>query len=144
MTSLSLGADNARLRWQVNSTDAHISAHAGTAMQVAGREEATTACQNTRLLIVWSPATEHHRHRGTMMETLFTAWDPMIAARDSCDSYVVKVPVEVATMLSASQAARWLISKAEGSSGGRSSQTMTVGTSLGVAGHPWMPWNSAA
>ena len=36
-----------------------------------------------------------------MVNIFFTDWDPTIAARDSCDSYVVKVPVEVATMLSA-------------------------------------------
>ena len=36
-----------------------------------------------------------------MVNIFFTDWDPVIAARDSCDSYVVKVPVEVATMLSA-------------------------------------------
>ena len=37
-----------------------------------------------------------------------------------------------------------MVLQAEGSQKGRSSQTMTVGTSLGVAGHPCMPWNSAA
>lgn len=37
----------------------------------------------------------------SMVNIFFTNWDPIIAARDSCDSYVVKVPVEVATMLSA-------------------------------------------
>lgn len=36
-----------------------------------------------------------------MVNIFFTDWDPIAAARDSCDSYVVKVPVEVATMLSA-------------------------------------------
>lgn len=36
-----------------------------------------------------------------MVNIFFTDWDPIVAARDSCDSYVVKVPVEVATMLSA-------------------------------------------
>jgi hypothetical protein len=36
-----------------------------------------------------------------MVNIFFTNWDPATAARDSCDSYVVKVPVEVATMLSA-------------------------------------------
>ena len=36
-----------------------------------------------------------------MVNIFFTDWDPAVAARDSCDSYVVKVPVEVATMLSA-------------------------------------------
>lgn len=36
-----------------------------------------------------------------MVNIFFTDWDPIIAARDSCDSYVVKIPVEVATMLSA-------------------------------------------
>ena len=36
-----------------------------------------------------------------MVNIFFTDWDPVVAARDSCDSYVVKIPVEVATMLSA-------------------------------------------
>lgn len=36
-----------------------------------------------------------------MVNIFFTDWDPVVAARDSCDKYVVKVPVEVATMLSA-------------------------------------------
>jgi hypothetical protein len=36
-----------------------------------------------------------------MVNIFFTDWDPIVAARDSCDSYVVKIPVEVATMLSA-------------------------------------------
>jgi hypothetical protein len=36
-----------------------------------------------------------------MVNIFFTDWDPAVAARDSCDKYVVKVPVEVATMLSA-------------------------------------------
>lgn len=36
-----------------------------------------------------------------MVNIFFTDWDPLVAARDSCDSYVVKIPVEVATMLSA-------------------------------------------
>lgn len=36
-----------------------------------------------------------------MVNIFFTDWDPVIAARDSCDSYVIKIPVEVATMLSA-------------------------------------------
>lgn len=36
-----------------------------------------------------------------MVNIFFTDWDPAIAARDSCDSYVIKIPVEVATMLSA-------------------------------------------
>ena len=36
-----------------------------------------------------------------MVNIFFTDWDPVVAARDSCDSYVVKIPVEVAAMLSA-------------------------------------------
>jgi hypothetical protein len=36
-----------------------------------------------------------------MVNIFFTDWDPIIAARDSCDSYVVKIPVEVGTLLSA-------------------------------------------
>ncbi len=36
-----------------------------------------------------------------MVNIFFTDHDPVVAARDSCDSYVVKIPVEVATMLSA-------------------------------------------
>lgn len=36
-----------------------------------------------------------------MVNIFFTDFDPVVAARDSCDSYVVKIPVEVATMLSA-------------------------------------------
>jgi hypothetical protein len=36
-----------------------------------------------------------------MVNIFFTDWDPLVAARDSCDKYVVKIPVEVATMLSA-------------------------------------------
>ena len=36
-----------------------------------------------------------------MVNIFFTDWDPVVAARDSCDKYVVKLPVEVATMLSA-------------------------------------------
>ena len=36
-----------------------------------------------------------------MVNIFFTDFDPVIAARDSCDSYVIKIPVEVATMLSA-------------------------------------------
>ena len=38
---------------------------------------------------------------GTMVNIFFTDWDPIVAARDSCDSYVIKVPVEVCTILSA-------------------------------------------
>lgn len=37
----------------------------------------------------------------SMVNIFFTDWDPVVAARDSCDSYVIKIPVEVATMLSA-------------------------------------------
>ncbi len=36
-----------------------------------------------------------------MVNIFFTDWDPVVAARDSCDSYVVKIPVEVALLLSA-------------------------------------------
>ena len=36
-----------------------------------------------------------------MVNIFFTDWDPIVAARDSCDSYVVKIPVEVALLLSA-------------------------------------------
>ena len=36
-----------------------------------------------------------------MVNIFFTDYDPAVAARDSCDSYVIKIPVEVATMLSA-------------------------------------------
>ncbi len=37
----------------------------------------------------------------SMVNIFFTDWDPIVAARDSCDSYVIKIPVEVGTMLSA-------------------------------------------
>ncbi len=36
-----------------------------------------------------------------MVNIFFTDWDPQVAAKDSCDSYVVKIPVEVALLLSA-------------------------------------------
>ena len=36
-----------------------------------------------------------------MVNIFFTDWNPIVAARDSCDSYVVKIPVEVALLLSA-------------------------------------------
>ena len=36
-----------------------------------------------------------------MVNIFFTDFDPVVAAKDSCDSYVIKIPVEVATMLSA-------------------------------------------
>ena len=36
-----------------------------------------------------------------MVNIFFTGEDPVTAARDSCDSYVVKIPVEVALLLSA-------------------------------------------
>ena len=36
-----------------------------------------------------------------MVNIFFTDWDPHVAARDSCDRYVVKIPVEVGTLLSA-------------------------------------------
>ena len=37
----------------------------------------------------------------TMVNIFFTDSNPVIAARDSCDSYVVKIPIEVALLLSA-------------------------------------------
>ena len=46
-----------------------------------------------------------------MVNIFFTDFDPVIAARDSCDSYVVKIPVEVATMLSA---IHWRLEKYRG------------------------------
>ena len=46
-----------------------------------------------------------------MVNIFFTDYDPVIAARDSCDSYVVKIPVEVATMLSA---IHWRLEKYRG------------------------------
>ena len=36
-----------------------------------------------------------------MVNIFFTDYDPVVAAKDSCDKYVIKIPVEVATMLSA-------------------------------------------
>ncbi len=36
-----------------------------------------------------------------MVNIFFTDWDPKVAAKDSCDSYVVKIPVEVGLLLSA-------------------------------------------
>ena len=36
-----------------------------------------------------------------MSNLFFTSYDPKVAARDSCDSYVIKIPVEVALLLSA-------------------------------------------
>ena len=36
-----------------------------------------------------------------MVNIFFTDWDPIVAARDSCDSYVIKIPIEVGTLLSA-------------------------------------------
>ena len=36
-----------------------------------------------------------------MVNIFFTDWDPVVAAKDSCDRYVVKIPVEVAMLLSA-------------------------------------------
>ena len=36
-----------------------------------------------------------------MVNIFFTDWDPLVAAKDSCDRYVVKIPVEVAMLLSA-------------------------------------------
>lgn len=46
-----------------------------------------------------------------MVNIFFTDYNPAIAARDSCDSYVVKIPVEVATMLSA---IHWRLEKYRG------------------------------
>ena len=46
-----------------------------------------------------------------MVNIFFTDYNPIIAARDSCDSYVVKIPVEVATMLSA---IHWRLEKYKG------------------------------
>lgn len=46
-----------------------------------------------------------------MVNIFFTDYNPIIAARDSCDSYVVKIPVEVATMLSA---IHWRLEKYHG------------------------------
>ena len=46
-----------------------------------------------------------------MVNIFFTDLDPVVAARDSCDSYVVKIPVEVATMLSA---IHWRLEKYHG------------------------------
>ena len=46
-----------------------------------------------------------------MVNIFFTDYNPVIAARDSCDSYVVKIPVEVATMLSA---IHWRLEKYQG------------------------------
>ena len=36
-----------------------------------------------------------------MVNIFFTDKNPVTAARDSCDSYVVKIPIEVALLLSA-------------------------------------------
>lgn len=36
-----------------------------------------------------------------MVNIFFTDWDPIVAARDTCDNYVVKIPVEVGLLLSA-------------------------------------------
>lgn len=36
-----------------------------------------------------------------MVNIFFTDWNPVTAARDSCDKYIVKIPVEVALLLSA-------------------------------------------
>lgn len=36
-----------------------------------------------------------------MVNIFFTDWNPVTAAQDSCDKYVVKIPVEVALLLSA-------------------------------------------
>ena len=36
-----------------------------------------------------------------MVNIFFTDWDPIVAAKDSCDSYVIKIPIEVAMLLSA-------------------------------------------
>jgi len=36
-----------------------------------------------------------------MVNIFFTSFDPVIAARESCDKYVVKIPVEVGLLLSA-------------------------------------------
>ena len=47
----------------------------------------------------------------SMVNIFFTDYDPIVAARDSCDSYVVKIPVEVATMLSA---IHWRLEKYQG------------------------------
>ena len=49
-----------------------------------------------------------------MVNIFFTDYNPIIAARDSCDSYVVKIPVEVATMLSA---IHWRLEKYHGPAG---------------------------
>ena len=36
-----------------------------------------------------------------MVNIFFTDWDPIVAARDTCDNYVVKIPIEVGLLLSA-------------------------------------------
>ena len=36
-----------------------------------------------------------------MVHIFFTDTNPIAAAKDSCDSYVVKIPIEVALLLSA-------------------------------------------
>lgn len=35
-----------------------------------------------------------------MVNIFFTDWDPIVAARDTCDNHVVKIPVEVGLLLS--------------------------------------------
>ena len=58
-----------------------------------------------------------------MVNIFFTDFDPIIAARDSCDSYVVKIPVEVATMLSA---IHWRLEKYHGPVGSGSPLVMSI------------------
>ena len=52
-----------------------------------------------------------YKRKVIMVNIFFTDYNPIIAARDSCDSYVVKIPVEVATMLSA---IHWRLEKYQG------------------------------
>ena len=53
----------------------------------------------------------NNQNKHNKVNIFFTDFDPVVAARDSCDSYVVKIPIEVALLLSA---IHWRENKYEG------------------------------